>query len=204
MIDKLWYNEETLPSKEDTTNKELLHALHSNVKNFSRELEFVDLDYNTRREKVDDMVDELMNILYKENLAGWNAFMTVLMEMIKNSADHSDSNTEIQLHMTRNTWEKQTSIHFSVYDNWPGLSRDDEEINPAFATYEWHKDRKKKWKKNFWLWLNLIYEGAKMLNIDLILHNKWNIIHLHDFGLQKNAKTQEKFWHEWFWIFDSN
>jgi hypothetical protein len=79
-------NEQT-PSKE-----ELLNNLQKDTREFSWELKFAGLEYDIKRDIVDDVVDGIVNLLHKEKFSRWNVFMNLLMEIIKNCADHSESN----------------------------------------------------------------------------------------------------------------
>jgi hypothetical protein len=129
--------------------------------------------------------------------------MNLLMEIIKNCADHSESNWDIQLQIIKDTQNKRLSIHFLITDEWPGFPFSEDEIIGIFnAGGVKEENRKKKGNRNYWVWFSIIDGVMRHLNVDLLLHNKWNIIHLNDLGLQKNAKTSDKFWYEGVGIFD--
>jgi hypothetical protein len=102
----------------------------------------------------------------------------------------------------RDKEHKKITIKFIISDEWPWLHLDKEQIEHIFNTYRWHTNREKKWSQNAWIGLNLTRECAKDMNLDLILHNKWEVIHINDIGLQKNAQPRDKFWYEWLGIFN--
>jgi len=186
-----------------SNNEELLNTLNEGNKIFSCKLEFVGLDYETRREKVEDVTDEITDFLYQEQFERRNVLMNLLKETIKNSADHSESDMNIKIVLNKNIENGKIHLRFSLYDEWLWLPYEAEYIKRFFDTGETIKDWIKKGKSNYWIWLGIIKAVAETCNIDLILHNKWNIIHLHDLGMQKEEeKEKHTFWYEGVWMFD--
>ena len=102
--------------KKSTNNKDLLDTLKEETKTFSWTLEFAGLDYEARREKVEDINDELLTLLYKENINKLNILMRLLKEIIKNCADHSDSNASVTLEIIRDNKIKTVYIKFFIDD----------------------------------------------------------------------------------------
>ncbi len=193
---------ENADEKPQISNNELFDIINENWESFSRKLKFIWLDYNQRREEVENITDELINILYKETFARRNVFMTILKEVIKNSADHSDSNADISLDISRNEKGKKILIKFTIIDQWQWLALDEEQILKIFNEEKGIENRTKKWDKNFWIWLGIIKTGAKYLDIDLTLHNKWKIIKINDTWKSIEPKSEKYFWYEWYWSFD--
>lgn len=191
-------------NKNITPNKdELLNTLSEETKTFSCKLEFIGLEYEERREKVENVVDELIDFLYKEKIHKWNTVMHLFKEIIKNSADHSSSDMQINIELKKDTTSpKKIEIEFFLYDGWPGISYEESDIKNFFDTGESPPNWQKKGKNNFWVWLGIIKAVADQCTIDLILHNQWKKIYLNDIWLQKDVKAQDKFWYEWYGVFD--
>jgi hypothetical protein len=115
MINKLQtpeiINKDIAPNKGD-----LLNTLTKDTQTLFRKLEFVGLSYDKRRDIVDNFEDELIDFLYKENIEHWNLFMKIPKEIIKNCADHSDSNAEIEMTIIRDKEHKKITIKFIISD----------------------------------------------------------------------------------------
>lgn len=194
-------DDENILKKETSDTEELLNILQNDTKRFSWKLEVVGLDYDTRREELDAFDDELSDILYKERFKDFHVVSEFIKEITKNSVDHSDSNTAIELTMIRDQQTKKISVRFLITDEWPGLPWDEDEINRLF-NWKSSENWKKKGNQNFGIGLYRIKWWRERLTMDIILHNKWKMQHLNDLGLQKNVKANDKFWYEWFGIFD--
>lgn len=181
---------------------ELLDNLQKNTKIFFRKLEFSWLDYEAKREKVENITDELVDFLYKEKIHQRNILMNLFKEIIKNSADHSWSDMHIHIELDKSNDQKKANLRFLLYDKWPGIPYESNYIKYFFDTGKSPSNREKKGNNNFWIWLGLIKAVSQQCNIDLILHNQWNIIHLNNLGLQKDVKPQKNFWYEGLGTFD--
>jgi signal transduction histidine kinase len=194
------------PKQSDTPmsfdKKKLFDALKEDTQRFSWTLKFKGLDYDTKREKLDDFDDEITDVVCTENFKLRNIFLRLIREMTKNAADHSGTDATVELSITKNPEAKTISIKFLISDDWEGFPYTEEKIQKKFDTLLQRDDRKQKWSKNRWIWLSMIKAAAQQSQTDLILHNRWNIIHLNDIGLQKESKTQERFWYEGLGIFD--
>lgn len=190
-------NHEFTPNKE-----EIFDTLNEESINFFRTLEFSWLNYEARREKVEDVTDEIVDLLYKEKIDRRNVLMNLLKEVIKNSADHSGSDMNIEIILHKYISNKKIQLRFSLYDEWPWLPHESEDIKRFFDTGETIENRKKKGNSNYWVWLGMIKAVAETCNIDLVLHNWWKTIHLNDLGLQKDVKPQKGFLYEGLGTFD--
>ncbi len=201
MINKLHTPEQTNTSP-SFDKKELLDALKEHAQTFSWTLKFKGLDYDTRRERLDDFDDEFTDVVCTENFKLRNIFLGLTREITKNAADHSETDATVELSITKDSKTKTISIKFFISDEWEGFPYTEEKIQKKFDTLLQRDDRKQKGSQNRWVWLSMIKSAAQQSQTDLILHNKWNIIHLHDIGLQKESKAQERFWYEGLGIFD--
>jgi hypothetical protein len=109
-------DDENILKKETSDTEELLNILQNDTKRFSWKLEVVGLDYDTRREELDAFDDELSDILYKERFKDFHVVSEFIKEITKNSVDHSDSNTAIELTMIRDQQTKKISVRFLITD----------------------------------------------------------------------------------------
>ncbi|MCX6825116.1 MAG: ATP-binding protein [candidate division SR1 bacterium] len=180
----------------------LFNVLQESSKIFSRKIEFANLDYATRRDKVEDVLDEMIVFLFGERLERANVLTKGLKEIMLNSADHNGNELQININLYRDIDKKKVHLKFSLKDKGSGLPYEEDKIKHFFTTGESHDNWQKKGKHNFGVGLGIIHALAKDINIDLVLHNKGKIIRLNDLGLQKNIEAQEDFGYEGFGIFN--
>jgi len=199
-----WFTREKIS---DALKKDLIQDLNECIrlvynvekeKEHNRTLNFDGLDYNDRRELVDDIQNEMFDIIIEENIHRWNALAMLFKEILKNSADHTDGKADISFKTTKK--DNKMEVYFSIQDEWPWINFGDESINDIFWT-KWIKDREKKGKLNFGIGLWMIKNIAEVLNIDLIVHNHWKVYHINNLWLQENSEPKEKFGYEWIWTF---
>lgn len=65
---------------------------------------------------MEDVTDEIVDLLYKENFDRRNVLMNLLKEVIKNSADHSGSDMNIEIILHKDIPNKKIQLRFSLYD----------------------------------------------------------------------------------------
>lgn len=184
-----------------TPNKEeLFETLHKESINFFHTLDFAWLDYETRRKKIDDIFDSIDDT-FLQNLQTADWIFLFLSEIIKNSADHSESEMYIHICLTKKDGHR-AEILFSLYDKWPGISYEENEIKYFFETGKSPQNRIKKGKKNFWIGLGVIKAVAEQTNIQLTLHNQWSDICINGDGILPKRMDEYTFWYDGVWIFD--
>jgi len=183
-----WFTREKLS---DALKKDLIQDLDECIrlvynveKEETKTIELKWLNYEDKRDKLDEYEDELLEKL--KQIKHRNAMIHLLREILKNSADHTNGNiyTTIQ---TEQVWD-QIKVRFEIHDDGPGIQA--------------NTTREKKWQYNFGIGLWMIEELAKIYNIDLIMHNQGEINHLNNIWLQTNIQPKEKFGYEWIWMFD--
>jgi hypothetical protein len=88
-------------------------------------------------------------------------------------------------------------------DNGKGLPYDEDTIQKIFdgtyirpTDYWWEQ----KWKENKWMWLAMIRDTIKNLNIDVRLHHHWKLFPINNLWLQPHLKANDKFGYEGYGI----
>ncbi|MCX6822466.1 MAG: ATP-binding protein [candidate division SR1 bacterium] len=204
MVNSLKHNEGFSKLAVSSANGDLLSAINTSTKQFSRDVEFVGLDYETRREKVEEITDVLVDILSNEKLYLWNAFMSFLKEIIKNSADHSGSNMKIEISIHKDIEHEKGYIKFLLCDGGPGLPVEEGDIDETFTDGKRKTlgDWEKKGKFNFGIGLGMIKAITEIIPIDLVLHNRGKLHRLSDAGLQADFSSRNDFGYEGLAMFD--
>ncbi len=183
-----WFTREKLS---DALKKDLIQDLDECIrlvynveKEDTKTIELKWLNYEDKRDKLDEYEDELLEKL--KQIKHRNAMIHLLREILKNSADHTDWDVYVTV-TAEKIWD-QIKVRFEIHDDGPGIKA--------------NTTRKKRWQYNFGIGLWMIEELAKLYNIDLIMHNQGEINHLNNIWLQTNIQSKEKFGYEWIWIFD--
>ncbi len=184
-----------------TPNKEeLFETLHKESINFFHTLDFAWLDYETRRKKIDDIFDSIDDT-FLQNLQTADWIFLFLSEIIKNSADHSESEMYIHICLTKKD-DHRAEMSFSIYDKWPGIPYEEHEIKYFFETGKSLPNRIKKGKNNFWIGLSMIKALSQDHNIQLTLHNQGKSICINGDILLPKKMDEYTFWYDGVWIFD--
>lgn len=142
------------------------------------------LKYEEKRTIVDNISSEIFDLFESQNISKSRTLTMMIKEILKNSADHTDWNTNININFDENY------IYFQIVDEWKWFDMTAKEIKEIFVNWndEW---RNKKWNQNFWIWLKTIKELAFSWEIDLVLHNNWENIYINDIlSWEKNNLTK--------------
>ncbi|MEI7920258.1 MAG: hypothetical protein WCH65_09320 [bacterium] len=110
------HNDEPTKSILASDNNELLDTLSTDTKRFSRTVVFAGLDYDTKRNTLDEFDDELSDFFIAGKFKLLNPFYNIFREATKNAADHSESNMTVDVTMTKNLKEKTLTITFFISD----------------------------------------------------------------------------------------
>jgi len=174
---------------------------------FHWELNFDWLNYDEKMEITNkwfnDFFDSIPNKQLPEN---WyksdnGNFLNSIYEIMKNTANHSWTNAEIDLQWIEDISQHKIHIHFLIKDYWPGLDYEESNLKNFFSGRpipNWEK----KGQYNGWHGLVRIWKQFNFL--DLRLHNnKRGIFVINDLGLQGHLKPGNYFWYEGYCILDA-
>ena len=110
-------NRETTPISNNLGGKELLQNLDEETKIHSRDLAFSGLDYTTKREKVTNITNQITDILYAKRFHRFRVLIHLLKEIIKNAADHTETDTHIVVETAIDNQLKKIYVKFLITDN---------------------------------------------------------------------------------------
>jgi hypothetical protein len=114
MINSPRHDESTTSSMSASASEDILVMMNLKGKVYSWEADFTDSDYAIRKEKFEDLADEITDAIYETPFKQANVLFTLITEIVKNSADHSQSKVLIKLSITPTL--HKLLIRFSVQD----------------------------------------------------------------------------------------
>lgn len=188
--------------------KDIFDAIKENEKSFSRELKFnKEYDYDEKHKIWDQFNDQVWNdvrdVLDDVKVKASSILFSLVSEAVRNIADHGWDRWYVDIQYIIDESSGNVHFHFSVLDNGKGVDLETEEVWEIFT-----KDFinvpgwKEAGRENGWKGLWMIRDIAKVRNIDLRLHHRWDIVPINTLWLQPNLQPSDKFGYEGYGVLD--